>query len=382
MTLSVCLLTRNEEHSLPRALGSVRGLAEEVIVADTGSSDATARVARELGARVIEHDWQDDFARARDHALSEAKGDWILWLNPDEELLEPSRDVVIHCMTLPDAFAFYALIEQMERPDQKTGFAEVANLRLFRNDPDLHSIGRLHPSFDPSLETLAARQGMQVFRAPIVLRRHLYLSPVLPEKLRWAARLFKKELEDRPGQLHYLIEYGHTLLLLGEPEGHAVMAEAIEILHPKIDAEKPPVSSVQNLFDYILRVDPVMYRGALSKEETRELAVRWFPNSPPLLWRLSEHAFARGDFQAATPLLERLVELGHTRNYDHTEAFDPAIVGTLAQLNLAACRARLGNFKEAEHILLPLLNDPDAGPRARELFGSIQQMRGRRTQSS
>src|SRR5580692_5467909 len=119
MSLSVCLLTRDEAANLPRALNSVIGLAEEVIVADTGSRDDTVRVAKGLGARVIEHDWQDDFARGRDHALTAAKGDWILWLNPDEELLPASHNAVRQSMTDPRVFAFYGLIEQVERADQE-----------------------------------------------------------------------------------------------------------------------------------------------------------------------------------------------------------------------------------------------------------------------
>src|SRR5260370_35752574 len=90
MPLRGWLLAGNEEKNIARAIRSVAGAADEVLVTDTGSSDRTVELARHLGARVIDYAWKDDFAAARDHAIAHARHDWILWLNPDEELL-PER---------------------------------------------------------------------------------------------------------------------------------------------------------------------------------------------------------------------------------------------------------------------------------------------------
>src|SRR5882724_11685213 len=88
--LSVCFIARNEEKNLPRALASVRGIADEVIVADTGSTDRTVEIAKESGAIVCHFPWCDDFSAARNFAISHARGDWILWMDADEELLPES----------------------------------------------------------------------------------------------------------------------------------------------------------------------------------------------------------------------------------------------------------------------------------------------------
>ena len=74
MALSVCFLTRNEEKNIARAVRSVAGVADEVIVADTGSADRTAPVAAEAGARVCQVPWDDDFAAGRNYALDQATG--------------------------------------------------------------------------------------------------------------------------------------------------------------------------------------------------------------------------------------------------------------------------------------------------------------------
>ncbi len=80
------MIARDEAERLERCLASVRGVADEVCLVDTGSQDGTAELARALGARVEERPWRDDFAEARNASLAMARGDWILVLDADEEL--------------------------------------------------------------------------------------------------------------------------------------------------------------------------------------------------------------------------------------------------------------------------------------------------------
>ena len=67
--ISLCMIARDEEENLPLSLESARGLADEMIVVDTGSEDRTAELARRQGARVVVFPWQEDFSRARNAAL-------------------------------------------------------------------------------------------------------------------------------------------------------------------------------------------------------------------------------------------------------------------------------------------------------------------------
>lgn len=85
--LSVCLIVKDEEEMLGACLESINGVADEVVVYDTGSSDRTVEIARSMGARVIEGYWDDSFARARNAALAAACGTWVLSLDADERLL-------------------------------------------------------------------------------------------------------------------------------------------------------------------------------------------------------------------------------------------------------------------------------------------------------
>lgn len=85
MTLSVAMITRNAERTLARALTALRGLADEIVVVDSGSTDQTKDIALDFGARFIEHSWMG-FGAQKNLAIAECSGDWILVLDADEIL--------------------------------------------------------------------------------------------------------------------------------------------------------------------------------------------------------------------------------------------------------------------------------------------------------
>jgi glycosyltransferase involved in cell wall biosynthesis len=83
-TLSACVIARNEERSLPDCLASV-GFCQEIVLVDSGSTDATVKIARAAGARVIEQPWLG-FAAQRNVALDHARGSWVLEIDADERV--------------------------------------------------------------------------------------------------------------------------------------------------------------------------------------------------------------------------------------------------------------------------------------------------------
>lgn len=85
-TCTVAILTKNEERHILDALASARPCADQLLVVDSGSTDHTVALAREAGADIVFREWDNDFAAQRNFALSQAKGDWILFLDADERL--------------------------------------------------------------------------------------------------------------------------------------------------------------------------------------------------------------------------------------------------------------------------------------------------------
>src|ERR1700691_3175503 len=83
--LSACLITLNEEHNLPRALASLQGIADEIIVVDSGSTDRTASIAREYGAVFFERVWTN-YSEQKNFAAERAQSKWVFSMDADEEL--------------------------------------------------------------------------------------------------------------------------------------------------------------------------------------------------------------------------------------------------------------------------------------------------------
>ncbi|MDL2218487.1 glycosyltransferase family 2 protein [Christensenellaceae bacterium OttesenSCG-928-M15] len=88
ITISLCMIVKNEEKTLPNCLKSVEGLADEIIIVDTGSSDKTRETARKFTKHVYDFQWIDDFSAARNFAFKKATCDYLMWLDADDVLLE------------------------------------------------------------------------------------------------------------------------------------------------------------------------------------------------------------------------------------------------------------------------------------------------------
>src|SRR3989442_13801447 len=86
MGISLCMIVKNEEDWVTEAVESVRSIVDEVIIVDTGSTDATPDRLASLGAKTLKTQWNDSFADARNASLAQATEDWILVLDADERI--------------------------------------------------------------------------------------------------------------------------------------------------------------------------------------------------------------------------------------------------------------------------------------------------------
>jgi tetratricopeptide (TPR) repeat protein len=153
LALSLCMIVKNEKANLPACLSSAQGLADEIIVVDTGSTDGTQEIARSFGAKVIQSDWQGDFSLARNLSLAEAKGHWILWLDADDRLLEPDKAAIRKLVetdpeTEPKA---YGLLVKNSSDGGRSG-SVFNQIRIFPNRSNLRFRSPVHEQILPALE--------------------------------------------------------------------------------------------------------------------------------------------------------------------------------------------------------------------------------------
>lgn len=153
-TLSVCCLAKNEEEMLPEMISSVREVASEIIVLDTGSTDRTSELARDLGARSERVQWSEDFALARNRLIELARGDWILMIDADERLHHSNYALVGQAISATRPIAYTCSVLNVLPHPVISMLISMPSVRLFRRDERIRYRGRVHESVDASLKKL------------------------------------------------------------------------------------------------------------------------------------------------------------------------------------------------------------------------------------
>lgn len=189
--LSVCIITKNEEKNIGRCLQCLKPYGFEVIVADTGSTDNTKQIAKEYTEHVYDFVWCDDFAAAKNFAVSKAQAPYILSLDSDE-------------------FVEFADVRELERllrrHENQAGRIRLKNIftrnglkqenterltRIFPKDKFLYT-GRIHEQI-----TAADGKTYQTYEAPVVVL-HTGYDLTLEDRKKKAERnkiLLQKELD-------------------------------------------------------------------------------------------------------------------------------------------------------------------------------------------
>ena len=116
-SVSLTMIVKDEEKNLSTCLGSVRGVFDEIVVVDTGSTDRTIEIARSFGAKVFEFAWVDSFAAARNEALSHATGDYTFWLDADDVVEPVEREKLQALLAGLRRFWDSAALRGIGRPD-------------------------------------------------------------------------------------------------------------------------------------------------------------------------------------------------------------------------------------------------------------------------
>lgn len=211
------MIVRDERQNVADCLRGVEGLFDETIVVDTGSADGTPDVARQLGARVFEFAWRDDFSAARNEAVEHATGDWVLWLDADDRLNAANRAKMRGLLgQLNGAPACYRMLTRSasDKPWEEPQL--LSHIRLFRRHPEARWEGRVHEQILPAVGRL--RYDM---RASDVVVEHMGYtdSLVFQRKLRRNLRLLRLAFAENPNNPLVLFYLGTTYKWMGQLDG-------------------------------------------------------------------------------------------------------------------------------------------------------------------
>ncbi len=154
-TLSVCMIVKNEQKFIRDCLESIKPVADEIIIVDTGSTDKTIEIVREYTEKIFPFQWVDDFSAARNESIRHAQNDWILWLDADERLRPESIPILKKLLTKEKKPTAYVLPIWNMLADKKNYKLSGAH-RLFTNHKGLYFTGRIHEQI---VQSLAAKKG-------------------------------------------------------------------------------------------------------------------------------------------------------------------------------------------------------------------------------
>lgn len=151
MTISLCMIVRNEEKVLGRCLECGKVFADEIIVVDTGSQDRTREIAEEYGAKVYGFSWQDDFAAARNAAFDKASMDYCMWLDADDVVTEENQKRLVELKETLDKNTDMVMMRYVTAEDEDGNpLFSYYRERLVKNGKGFRWEGRVHEVITPS----------------------------------------------------------------------------------------------------------------------------------------------------------------------------------------------------------------------------------------
>lgn len=215
--ISLCMITKNEEHNIGRCLRSIKGVVDEIIVVDTGSSDKTCQIAQDFGAKVQSFIWNDNFSDARNASLDLATSDWILFLDADEELTKESREILHRAVLQPGVEGYFIKIVNVAGDDNCPETNADAVFRLFRNKPDYRFRGAVHEQICNVIKEKNSKAQFP-FIEDLIIYHYGYLSSQIEgkDKKRRNRVLIEKELITNPDDCLLRFHYAVELFRMGE----------------------------------------------------------------------------------------------------------------------------------------------------------------------
>jgi tetratricopeptide (TPR) repeat protein len=344
--VSLCMIVRNEEENLAACLDPVAHLFDEMVIVDTGSTDASREIARRYTPRVYDFPWCDDFSAARNESLRHASGDWIFWLDADDRIRPPHverlRRVIEQLDDRPRVMIMDTVLLHSQPQDEPE---HVSHARLFRRHSQLHWRGRVHEQLWPDFGTL----GYECVFTDVQIEHLGYVDPALSiRKLRRKLRLLRMDYAVNPNDPSTLFHLGMSLICTRQFE------EAQTILCQLTASEIGSSDYSRWAYNGLCRLS--LSIGKL--QEALRFASRGLLNCPsdaPLLFSRANAYFALEDYNAAAGALVQLISSPEQK----TPQFDTPVHlrMKLAPRMLGSVLRLLGRFLEAETTLLNVLRD-------------------------
>jgi tetratricopeptide (TPR) repeat protein len=368
-TVSLCMIVKDEEAMLPRCLDAVRDWVDEMIVVDTGSTDRTVEIAQERGARVLHHEWQNDFSAARNVSFDAATCDWILYLDADEVLVDGDGPRLRELLTHTWREAIF-LIETNHTGDLEDGTATTHDaMRLVRRRPDRRFTGRLHEQLQDIPAYLPERREISTVR----IEHFGYLGEVREQKNKGTRNreILDRQFED--GDVSPFVRFNRGMEHVAAGEHHAAI-EHLEQSWTELadDPQKASYGFTPMLASHL--VEALRTVGRLDDAERRaEEVLAFYPTFTDIVLLQAHVAHLRGDEERAEERYRTCLQMGDAPS---TLVAARGAGTFLPARGLADLLATKGRTAEAEELLTDALRRWPEHLRTAESLAALLRKRG------
>ena len=301
--LSLCMIVKNEEKNIGKAISWAKNITYEQIVVDTGSTDSTVKLAEEMGAKVYHFEWVDDFSAARNYAIDQASGNWIAVFDADEYMTPEDAGRLLGFLCElhmnPEMSDKYKVLlcQLLNIDDDGKPMSRYSAMRIFRNVPEIHYAGSVH-------EHLLADPNSVLWVDDIKIIHTGYSKSAYKEKNKTERniKILRTELTKNPEDMYLKAYLADTLRLRTDNKSRAE-AEALfaEVLESGADINrKLRIKAYVFFLDKYIN-DPEML---LECEQLCRNALAEFPESLDFGYFLASVMNYKGDYNAAWDLLK------------------------------------------------------------------------------
>jgi glycosyltransferase involved in cell wall biosynthesis len=338
VSLSAAIIVKDEADRLDACLTSLRGLVDEIVVVDTGSTDRSVRVAEQHGAVVAHEPWQGDFATPRNRSLDLATGDWVLYIDADEQVSGDFTDA----RTFLDGAADLVAVQVRFFP--KVAWTPFREHRLWRNRADIRFRNPIHETVLPDLRRVTREEQLRIEPFDHITIQHYGYEGDRADKRARDEPLLLAELARRPDRAFV---YDH-LARVYEASGDA--DRAVETWKAGIaQARARDRSHPDDRQLYIDLIHHLLANGVI--DEDLDVLVReareHFARTPTLELAAARLAFATGRPRDALEPLDWLVQLDDDAIIATGASYDQRVFGEWAWSLLGLAHFALGDDVEA-----------------------------------
>lgn len=296
ITLSLCMIVKNEEKVLSRCLNSVKDVVDEIIIVDTGCTDDTIKIANKYNTKIYSYNWNDDFSAARNYALKYATSDYILVLDADE-YIESSEKIKEE---IQDGLNYY-YINIYNYMDNNNIYIHKA-IRIFKNHIGLYYINKIH-EYIP-IQHKHSTIGQTTFK----VYHTGYLKEVKAEKNKdhYYHRLLMEEVKTNPTAYNY---YNLGVVLYNKEN----YKKALSLFQEAYESGKDYTINI-SILTYMAKC--LIEMGQLVQSiELLESAIAVYPDYTDFYYYLGLTNGQLKRYKAAEDAFNNCIKLGNPTNY-------------------------------------------------------------------